>query len=58
MSEMVFPALTTVKQDGKKRAELAISKLRELKEGVEEGKEILLPVVLVERHSTKMRDKH
>lgn len=58
LSEMVFPALTTVRQDGKKRAGLAISKLRELKEGMEEGKEILLPVALVERQSTRRRDKH
>lgn len=49
----VLPALTTVKQDGKKRAELAVMKLRELKEGIEEGMTIVLPVTLVERQSTR-----
>lgn len=51
--ERILPTLTTVKQDGKKRAELAIAKLRELKEGTEEGLTIVLPVTLVERQSTR-----
>lgn len=54
LCEMVCPSLTTVKQDGKQRAELAVSLLKELKAGKEEGKTIKLPVTLVERHSTQL----
>lgn len=35
------------------RAKLALSKLQELKEGANEGEEILLPVSLVVRESTR-----
>ena len=51
MCEMVHPALTTVKQDGALRAEIAIEKLQELREGTLIGTEIRLPVLLVIRDS-------
>ena len=55
LSERIYPALTTIKQDGRKRAELAVTILRELKEGIEEreGKTYLLPVTLVQRQSVR-----
>ncbi|MBD5463014.1 MAG: LacI family transcriptional regulator [Lachnospiraceae bacterium] len=53
LCEMLYPTLTAVKQDGKRRAELAISILQKLKEGKEEGQTIVLPVTLVERQSTR-----
>lgn len=53
LCEKVYPTLTAVKQDGKKRAELAIFILQELKEGKGEGQTITLPVTLVERQSTR-----
>ncbi|WP_373730616.1 substrate-binding domain-containing protein [Bacteroides heparinolyticus] len=49
---MVSPTLTTVKQDGALRAEIAISKLLELRQNKEVTTNILLPVTLVEREST------
>lgn len=55
LGEMLYPSLTTVRQDGKKRAELAISKLKELKEGTETGAVIVLPVELVKRQSTECK---
>ena len=48
----VFPALTTVRQDGALRARTAMNKLLELKEDPESGTMIVLPVTLVEREST------
>ena len=53
MCEMIFPALTTVKQDGALRARIAIEKLQELKENKDVDTEIMLPVTLVVRDSTK-----
>lgn len=53
LCEKVYPTLTAIKQDGKRRAELAISVLQKLKEGKEEGRTITLPVTLVERQSTR-----
>lgn len=53
MCQMVWPSLTSVKQDGALRAKLAIEKLRELKEKKETQTEIKLPVSLVVRSSTK-----
>ncbi len=52
MCQMVYPALTTVKQDGALRAKLAIEKLQDLKEGKTTDTEITLPVSLVIRKST------
>ncbi|MBO5245853.1 MAG: LacI family DNA-binding transcriptional regulator [Eubacterium sp.] len=53
MCQMVYPTLTTVKQDGSLRAKLAIEKLHELKEKKTSETEIRLPVSLVIRDSTK-----
>lgn len=53
MCQMVYPSLTTVRQDGAIRAKLAIEKLQELKEKKEIDTEIKLPVSLVVRSSTK-----
>lgn len=55
MCEMVYPTLTTVKQDGALRAKIAIEKLRELREGTPTSTEIRLPVSLVARASTGKR---
>ena len=53
MCERIYPKLTTVRQDGERRARLAVDILQELKEGrVEnEGKTFTLPVELVIRQS-------
>lgn len=51
--QMVWPSLTTVRQDGALRAKIAIEKLGELKEKKEIETEIKLPVTLVIRTSTK-----
>lgn len=56
LCKMVLPSLTTVKQDGKQRARLAIAKLQELKEGAEEGGTVRLPVMLAVRQSTRAKD--
>ena len=53
MCQMVSPTLTTVKQDGAMRAEIAITKLLDLRQHKETPTNILLPVTLVERGSTK-----
>lgn len=47
------PALTTVRQDAKMRAEHAISILQNLKKGTEHRFTVKLPVFLVERDSVK-----
>lgn len=52
MCEVVFPTLTTIRQDGALRARLAIEKLQELKENRSSETSIMLPVTLVEREST------
>lgn len=51
------PTLTSVRQDGQMRAQIAIAKIRELKEGTEKGTTIKLPVHLVERASTQTKRK-
>lgn len=51
MCEMVYPALTTVRQDGAQRAKLAVRMLQELKQGHTVETEQLLPVSLVRRQS-------
>lgn len=53
MAEWIFPALTTVKQDGALRAKIAIGKLMELREHPPAEKVIVLPVTLVERESVR-----
>lgn len=49
--ENIYPALTTVKQDGEERARLAIGKLQALKDGREAGCTVKLPVSLIRRQS-------
>lgn len=51
----IHPALTTIRQDGKRRAQLAVAVLRRLKAGdlESEGKTYTLPVELVRRQSVK-----
>lgn len=51
LCEMVSPALTTVRQDGKQRAKQAVAMLKELKAGTISGGTFRLPVSLVERQS-------
>lgn len=53
MCEMICPALTTVRQDIALRAEIAIEKLRALKENQPTETTVMLPVTLVERGSTR-----
>ena len=53
LCEMIYPTLTTVKQDTAMRAKLALEKLRALKENRETETTIMLPVELVERGSTR-----
>ena len=52
---MVSPALTTVRQDGAARARIAMEKLQALREGQTVGEEVILPVTLVVRGSTRIR---
>ena len=47
----VYPALTSVRQDGALRAKTAIEKLMELKSGEEPGATVTLPVRLIVRES-------
>ena len=53
MSGLVFPALTTVRQDSGLRAKTALQKLRQLQEHQETQTTATLPVTLVERASTR-----
>ena len=53
MCEVISPTLTTIKQDGALRAQIAISKLKELRDNNCKETSIMLPVTLVERGSTK-----
>lgn len=57
LCELVLPALTTVRQDGRQRAKLAVRMLKKLKQGQQEGTNIVLPVTLVERQSTMKKGK-
>lgn len=47
------PTLTSVRQDVKRRAQIAIQKLKELKEKRESETEMVIPVQLIERESTR-----
>lgn len=55
LCDMVYPSLTTIHQDGAKRAELALHMLKRLREENGQGMTITLPVTLVERKSVKHR---
>lgn len=52
LSELVFPALTTVRQDNTLRAQIAMEQLENLREGREAHTTVMLPVTLLERAST------
>lgn len=52
-SAQVYPGLTTVGQDVRERARVALSELSRLKEDPTGGKEIVLPVKLVIRESVR-----
>lgn len=52
MSELVFPALTTVRQDNALRARTAMEQLENLREGRETSPTVMLPVALLERASS------
>lgn len=52
MCNMVFPTLTSVRQDGALRAEIAVNKLCELKDSKETQTNIMLSVKLIERASS------
>ena len=53
LCEMVYPALTTIRQDGAQRAKLAIRMLQKLKEENSLGETVTLPVTLIPRDSVK-----
>lgn len=52
LCDLIYPRLTTVRQDGAQRARLAIEKLEELKNGCCEEATLTLGVTLVVREST------
>lgn len=52
-SAQVYPGLTTVGQDVKERARLALTELSRLKKDPAGGRELLLPVTLVVRESVR-----
>lgn len=55
LCKMVFPALTTVRQNHALRAEMAIAKLQELKNRKIPETSVMLPVTLIERASVHWR---
>ena len=55
--ELVVPSLTSIRQDGSRRAQMAIKMLNELRQGEEEGRTEKLPVTLVKRKSTAICTK-
>ena len=57
MCQMMSPQLTSIRQDVSMRAQIAIQKLRELKEKKETQTTIMLPVTLIERGSVRRLDK-
>lgn len=52
LCRLVSPALTTVRQDGALRAQIAVERLLALRAGEETESTVTLPVTLVEREST------
>lgn len=50
---IVHPTLTSVRQDNRRRAEVAVRMLKELKEHQETVSTVCLPVTLIERDSTR-----
>lgn len=57
LSAQVYPGLTTIGQDVKERARVALKELSRLKENPTAGKEIILPVSLVIRESVRRIEK-
>ena len=55
IGEQVYPELTSIKQDVKKRAEKALEAIKVLREGRQAGFEIKLCVELIERKSVERR---
>ena len=53
MCQMVSPALTSVRQDVSLRARIALQKLKALKEKTETQTNMMLPVTLIKRGSTR-----
>ena len=53
LCDQVFPALSSVRQDGAERARLAIEKLKELKAHAAVSTSVMLPVTFVERASSR-----
>lgn len=53
LCEMVYPALTTICQNGRQRAKMAVDLLKELREGNDMDTTVTLPVTLVKRQSVK-----
>ena len=55
LSELVYPALTTVRQDNVLRAQTAIEKLQQLNSSAQTGTSVTLPVTLIARASTNYK---
>lgn len=53
LGKLVHPALTTIRQDSRERAEKALELLGELKNGGSIGETVKVRVTLVERESVK-----
>lgn len=51
--EKFVPALTTIKQDNRQRASLAVKMLKQLRTGECRDKNVILPVTLIERDSVR-----
>ncbi len=51
--ETFVPALTTIKQDNRQRASLAVKMLKQLRTGDCRDKNVILPVTLIERDSVR-----
>lgn len=56
--EKFVPALTTIRQDNKQRAALAVKMLRQLRNGDCREKNVVLPVTLIERDSVCVVKMH
>lgn len=55
LCRQIYPQITTIRQEGRLRAETAVEKLMEMRKGAGEGENVALPVSLVERDSVKQR---
>lgn len=53
LCQMLYPPLTTVRQDGALRAQIALTSLKKLADGEPVDTSITLPVTLVKRESTR-----